>query len=69
VGGHDQPQHGVAEELEALVRLATRVLGTPGPVRQRELEELEVTERAAQSLGEAPEGVGVQDDQPNRPTT
>jgi len=39
VVGHDQPENGIAEELEALVGLVSRVLGAPAPVPQRQLEE------------------------------
>jgi hypothetical protein len=68
VGG-DQPEHGVAEELEPLVRVVTRVLGAPRPVRDGQGEEVDVVERAAERIGESVEVVGVQDAQPRRATT
>ena len=34
VVGDDQPEHGVAEELQSLVGQLTRVLGAPRPVRE-----------------------------------
>ena len=40
VVGHDQAEHGVAEELEPLVRLVPGVLGAPRPVRDREREQI-----------------------------
>jgi hypothetical protein len=38
--GDDDAEHGVAEELEALVRGVTRVLGAPGPVHERRRDEV-----------------------------
>jgi hypothetical protein len=38
VVGHDHAEHGVAEELEPLVRGVARVLGAPGAVRERGCE-------------------------------
>ncbi len=67
--GDDQAEHGVAEELEPLVRLVARVLGAPRPVRDREREQVEVVERVAERFGKAVEVVGVQEDQPRRATT
>jgi hypothetical protein len=32
---HHEAEHRVPQELEALVRLVARVLGAPGPVRER----------------------------------
>jgi hypothetical protein len=69
VGGDDQAEHGVAEELEPLVRVVARVLRAPRAVRDREGEQVEVVERVAESFGESVEVVGVQDDQPRRATT
>jgi hypothetical protein len=31
---HHEAEHGVTEELEPLVRIVARVLGTPRPVRE-----------------------------------
>jgi hypothetical protein len=69
VGGDDQAEHRVAEELEPLVRLVTRVLRAPRPVRDGEREEVRVGERATEPFGEAEELVGVQGIQPRRATT
>jgi hypothetical protein len=69
VGGDDHPEHGVAEELEPLVRLVARVLGAPGAVRDGEREQVEVVERVAERFGKSVEVVGVQGDQPRRATT
>jgi hypothetical protein len=69
VGGDDQPEHGVAEELEPLVRVVARVLGAPRSMRDREREQVEVVERVAERFGKSVEVVGVQEDQPRRATT
>jgi hypothetical protein len=69
VRGHGQAEHGVAEELESLVRLEAGMLGAPRPVGQGELEQREVGERATEPVGEAAERVGVEADQPSRLTT
>ena len=42
--GHDESEHGVAEELEPLVRLLDPVLGAVGAVRERAVEEVVVHE-------------------------
>jgi hypothetical protein len=34
----DDTEHGIAEELESFVRGLTRVFGTPGTMRQRDIE-------------------------------
>ena len=44
VVGHDEPEHGVAEELEAFVRLDFAVLRAPRPVRERAEEQRRVGE-------------------------
>jgi hypothetical protein len=46
--GHDEPEHGVAQELEALVGLVSRVLRAPRPVRERRGEVGLVSERRAE---------------------
>jgi hypothetical protein len=69
VGGDRLAEHGVAEELEPLVRLVARVLGAPRAVRQGELEQAQVRERAAEPVGETSQGVVVAGDQPSRLTT
>jgi hypothetical protein len=40
VVGDDHAEHGVAQELQALVGLVAGVLGAPGPVDQRGGEEV-----------------------------
>ena len=71
VVGHDQPEHGVAEELEPLVRLVTRRARrttTDGPAPAA--SSVEVGERAARVGRRSDRGrVGVQEHQPSRPTT
>src|SRR5271157_4280775 len=53
VAGHDQTQHGVAQELEALVgRRAALLLPAPAPVREGVLKEAQVAEGMAKSLGQ-----------------
>ena len=48
VVGDDEAEHGVAEELEPLVRLLDAVLRAVRPVRQRLVEEAVVDERPAE---------------------
>jgi hypothetical protein len=73
VVGHDEPEHGVAEELEALVGLVSRVLCTPRPVGQRPRERRLVGERPPEALVQRGEpGDGGQLDgslELNRPRT
>ncbi len=47
--GDDESEHGVAQELEALVRRVAASLGTPGPVRDRLDEKRRIVEGAAQT--------------------
>jgi hypothetical protein len=71
--GDDHPEHGVAEELQTLVRLGTLVLRTPGTMRDGQNEKLRPFEAVAESLAQTVEiGVGVRGDQdpwPTRPCT
>jgi hypothetical protein len=68
--GDDQAEDGVAQELEALVGLGARRLGTPGSVGQGERQERLVCEAAAQTLPEElVGGVLGQDAWPRRVTT
>jgi hypothetical protein len=48
--GHDESQHGVAEELQALVRFVAGILRAPAAVRQRCREVGLVGERRTESL-------------------
>lgn len=50
--GHGQAQHGVTEELQALVGLGARRLSAPGPVGQGEGEKCVVSELPPQALPE-----------------
>jgi hypothetical protein len=68
VGDH-QPQHGVAQELEPLVRLAA-VLGAEGAVAQGEGEEAFVGEDVPQTFDECRGlGLGGKRRGQSRPTT
>jgi hypothetical protein len=42
-------EHGVAEELEALVALRARALGQDGRVRKRQLQQRRIAERVAEA--------------------
>jgi hypothetical protein len=53
--GHHNAEHGIAEELEALVRLVTGMLGAPRAMRDCEREKVRVGERATEPFGEAEE--------------
>jgi hypothetical protein len=68
--GDDHPEHGVAEELESLVRGVASVLGTPRTVHQGGGEMLgsQVEAEALDQLGEP--GNRERDRSPySRPTT
>jgi hypothetical protein len=69
----DQTQHGVTEELEPLVRVVPRVLGTPRTMRESRGQRRLVGDRPSEPLvqgGEPGDGKWL-DDQllPNRATT
>jgi hypothetical protein len=65
---HDHPEHGVAEELETLVRRRPRVLGAPRPMGQGAFEQAWVVERVSETLDQP--GVGIGGDQlSSRPCT
>jgi hypothetical protein len=57
VVGDDQAEHGVAQELEALVRGRALGLGAPGAVGQGPLQQLGVVEAPAEPVRQ---GVEVQ---------
>ena len=57
--GHDEPEHGVSEELEALIRRDSAVLGTPRSVAKREIEPRRVGEPVAEQTTEFLAGVDV----------
>jgi hypothetical protein len=67
--GDDDAEYGVAQELEPLVRLVTRVLGAPTAVAQGALEEGGVTELVSEPLGESNERVPGAQLPPSRPNT
>jgi hypothetical protein len=48
VVGHHETEHGVTQELEALVRLVARMLRAPRPVGERRGEMGLVSERRAE---------------------
>jgi hypothetical protein len=50
VVGHDQAEHGIAEEFQALVRLVDRVLSTVAAVCQRKGKERLVGEPMTQTF-------------------
>jgi hypothetical protein len=52
VVGDDQPENGVAEELEALVRVDPEVFRAVGPMGERPLEQIGVVEDVTQLLRE-----------------
>jgi hypothetical protein len=56
MAGDDEPEHRVAEELEALVGLPAGVLGAPGPVAEGLQEQLFVAHDPAEAFGESPPG-------------
>ena len=58
VGDH-QAEDGVTEELEPFVRREPAVLGAPGPVAERQVQERVVGEAVAQVLTERVAGVDV----------
>jgi hypothetical protein len=58
--GEGEPEHGVAEELETLVRLGAGVFGAPAPVGEGELEERAVVEPVVEAV-EQPVEVGCGD--------
>jgi hypothetical protein len=69
--GHDDAEHGVAEELEPLVRLPPGVLGAPRTVDDGRREVLGVGDGLPQSSVEVGEALGVGQDelQPSLATT
>ena len=53
VPGHDEPQHGIAEELESLVGgRTTLLLAAPAPMGQRVLQKTDVAEVVTQARSE-----------------
>jgi hypothetical protein len=54
----DEVEHGVAEELETLVRLAARHLGAVGAVRECVAEQLRVAEVRSEARGERVDAAG-----------
>jgi hypothetical protein len=52
VVGDDEAEDGIAQELEALVRLRARGLGTPGPVSDGPGKQLVVVEDVSQSFSQ-----------------
>jgi hypothetical protein len=69
VVGDDDAEDGVAQELEPLVRLVSRVFGTPAAVAQGALEEGGVVELVSEPLGESSERVPGAQLPPSRPNT
>jgi hypothetical protein len=60
--GDDHAQDGVTQELEALVRAVTGVLGAPGPMRQRCLQLLDAQRGAEAEMQLVQVGGGTDDD-------
>ncbi len=56
--GDDQPEHGVAEELEALVGLVARILRAPAAVAEGTVQQPDVGEGVAEALRERSDLVG-----------
>jgi hypothetical protein len=72
VVGHDETEHCVTQEFEALVRVVSRILGTPRSVRERRGERRLVSDRTSESLvqrGEPGDGKELDGQPPSRPTT
>jgi hypothetical protein len=67
--GDDDPEHGVAQELEPFVRLVAGVLRAPAAVAQGALEEGGVIELVSEPLGESSERVPGAQLPPSRPNT
>jgi hypothetical protein len=65
VVGDDDAEHGVAEELEALVGLPAGVLGAPGPVDDRRCEQRSVVDRPPEAVVQI--GEPIDRDQRNVP--
>jgi hypothetical protein len=62
VVGHDPAEHGVAEELEPLVRPVPRILRAPRTVGQGLAQERRIPEPVAEALAEGLQfGIGRQD--------
>jgi hypothetical protein len=70
VVGDDEPEHGVAEELQPLVGGVAGVLGAPGSVHERRRQEVgcEVEAEALDELVQAGDWEGDRDPY-SRPTT
>ena len=61
VAGHDEAEHGVAEELESLVGGRTALLlAAPAPMGQGVLQEADVAEVVAQAFGQRGRPFGAQ---------
>ncbi len=72
MGGDDEAEDGVTQELQALVRLLTRMLGTPRPMRYGPEEQGRVVELPPQQAAEPLRRRKVAqsaDASPTRPTT
>jgi hypothetical protein len=50
VVGDDQAEHGITEEFEPLVRVVTRVFGTPRTMRERRGQRRLVGDRPSEPL-------------------
>jgi hypothetical protein len=60
--GNGPPEHGIAEELEPLVRQLTRLLGAPGPVREGPIQQGRIGELPTESFDEQRARVGADQD-------
>jgi hypothetical protein len=72
IGGDDQPEDAVAQELEALVGQLARALGAPGAVAEGARQQVPIVERTTEPLNEGFELFAVTQDfeaPPARSTT
>jgi hypothetical protein len=65
--GDDDAEHGVAEELEALVRIPAGVLGAPGPVDDRGPEQRGILDRPPEALVQIRQAIDREQDVASQP--